>query len=123
MLADCVQAQSTVQPQPTNGVKIPISGTWADGNQAIALLTAEINALTGTLNQPNNGTDVELVKYKITFMEYIQEAVATGTPVNKAVQLSFDKISGEIQPDSGNSSISQVELDAMFAEVVDLLDL
>lgn len=122
MLANCAQAQSTLQPQPTNGVKIPISGTWANSGQATSLLTTEINNVNGLLNQPGNG-DVELMKYKVVFMEYILDAIAAGTPVNKAVQLSFDKVSAEIQPDSGTSSISQTELDAMLSEVVDLLDL
>jgi hypothetical protein len=47
MLADCAQAQSNLQPQSTNGVKIPVTGAWADANQAVSLLgTAIQNAET-----------------------------------------------------------------------------
>jgi hypothetical protein len=44
-LADCAQAQSNLQPQSTNGVKIPVTGAWADANQAVSLLGTAIQTV------------------------------------------------------------------------------
>jgi len=120
MLADCAQAQSNLQPQSTNGVKIPVTGAWADANQAVSLLGTAIQNAETVLNS-GGSVNLEYSKYKLYFLQLIQDAISKGVPVNKAVQVSFDVVSGEVQPDSGISSVTANDLQVMFKEVVDLL--